>query len=152
MIIHTKEGRTFHHCRNITSISHQFFNFFRAHFTHYLFQLQVNEFIENVNSSSVTANLDNAEAQLDALMQVLACADRIGWAALSRKIVILLSDGLMHTAGDGKLGERGFFKWLTDPQQWEMRKCLRKSRRISSKCCAFDISENCENPRSRIQL
>lgn len=67
--------------------------------------LQVNEFIEHVNSSSVTANLDNAEAQLDALVQVIACGDKIGWATHSRKIVILLSDGLMHTAGDGKLGE-----------------------------------------------
>ncbi|XP_022823182.1 integrin beta-nu [Spodoptera litura] len=65
---------------------------------------QVNEFIEHVNSSSVTANLDNAEAQLDALVQVITCGDKIGWAEHSRKIIILLSDGLMHTAGDGKLG------------------------------------------------
>lgn len=65
---------------------------------------QVNDFIERVNSSSVTANLDNAEAQLDALVQVISCGDKIGWSATSRKIVILLSDGLMHTAGDGKLG------------------------------------------------
>ncbi|XP_026746490.1 integrin beta-nu isoform X1 [Trichoplusia ni] len=65
---------------------------------------QVSDFIEHVNSSSVTANLDNAEAQLDALVQVISCGDKIGWATHSRKIVILLSDGLMHTAGDGKLG------------------------------------------------
>ncbi|KAM3965747.1 integrin beta-PS [Aphomia sociella] len=65
---------------------------------------KVEEFIEKVNSSSVTANLDNAEAQLEALVQVVACSEVMGWAARSRKIVILLSDGLMHTAGDGKLG------------------------------------------------
>ncbi|CAB3234146.1 unnamed protein product [Arctia plantaginis] len=65
---------------------------------------QINEFIEHVNSSSVTANLDNAEAQLDALVQVISCGDKIGWSTRSRKIVILLSDGLMHIAGDGKLG------------------------------------------------
>ncbi|KAG6445119.1 hypothetical protein O3G_MSEX003745 [Manduca sexta] len=65
---------------------------------------QVNEFINEVNTSSVTANLDNAEAQLDALMQVLTCGDRIGWSPRSRKIVILSSDGLLHTAGDGRLG------------------------------------------------
>ncbi|XP_038222771.1 integrin beta-nu [Zerene cesonia] len=64
----------------------------------------VNAFIESVNSSSVTANLDNAEAQLDALVQAITCGSRIGWAARSRKIIILLSDGLLHTAGDGKLG------------------------------------------------
>ncbi|GBP40030.1 Integrin beta-nu [Eumeta japonica] len=65
---------------------------------------EVNEFIEKVNKSVVTANLDNAEAQLEALMQVVACGARLGWSQRSRKIVILLSDGLMHTAGDGKLG------------------------------------------------
>lgn len=68
----------------------------------------MNEFIEHVNRSSVTANLDNAEAQLDALVQVISCGDKIGWGSHSRKIVILLSDGLMHTAGDGKLGK--FYK------------------------------------------
>lgn len=66
---------------------------------------QINEFIEKVNSSSVTANLDNAEAQLDALMQVLTCGDKIGWAVRSRKIVILSSDGYLHIAGDGRLGK-----------------------------------------------
>ncbi|XP_072945113.1 integrin beta-nu [Epargyreus clarus] len=65
---------------------------------------KVNEFIEVVNSSSITANLDNAEAQLDALVQVMTCDKEIGWSHRSRKIVILSSDGLMHTAGDGKLG------------------------------------------------
>lgn len=64
----------------------------------------MNDFIEKVNKSSVTANLDNAEAQLEALVQTVAC-DVIGWEPRSRKIVILLSDGLMHTAGDGKISE-----------------------------------------------
>lgn len=53
----------------------------------------------------MTANVDNAEAQLEALVQTVACIDAIGWAPRSRKIVILLSDGLMHTAGDGKIGK-----------------------------------------------
>ncbi|CAG9564645.1 unnamed protein product [Danaus chrysippus] len=65
---------------------------------------QVNEFIKEVNSSSVTANLDNAEAQLDALVQAITCDKQVGWSTHSRKIIILLSDGLLHTAGDGKLG------------------------------------------------
>lgn len=67
--------------------------------------LQVNEFIKEVNSSSVTANLDNAEAQLDALVQAITCDKQVGWSSHSRKIIILLSDGLLHTAGDGKLGK-----------------------------------------------
>ncbi|XP_063537060.1 integrin beta-nu-like [Cydia strobilella] len=65
---------------------------------------QVSDFIKNVNDSKVTANLDDAEAQLDALVQAVTCRDKVGWARHSRKIVILLSDGLLHTAGDGKLG------------------------------------------------
>ncbi|CAH0725680.1 unnamed protein product, partial [Brenthis ino] len=65
---------------------------------------QVKDFIAKVNSSSVTANLDNAEAQLDALVQAVTCGSAVGWSPHSRKIIILLSDGLLHTAGDGKLG------------------------------------------------
>ncbi|KAL4711476.1 hypothetical protein ACJJTC_000492 [Scirpophaga incertulas] len=65
---------------------------------------KVKDFIENVNNSAVTANLDNAEAQLDALVQAIACEERVGWSPHSRKIVILLTDGSVHTAGDGKLG------------------------------------------------
>ncbi|KAJ2945693.1 hypothetical protein O0L34_g533 [Tuta absoluta] len=65
---------------------------------------QVEEFIKKVNGSSVTGNLDNAEAQLEALVQVVTCGQRIGWSEKSRKIVLILSDGLMHTAGDGLLG------------------------------------------------
>lgn len=65
---------------------------------------KVQEFVEKVNRSTVTANLDDAEAQFDALMQVVVCADRIGWREQSRKIVILTTDGILHTAGDGKLG------------------------------------------------
>ncbi|KAL0821848.1 hypothetical protein ABMA28_005255 [Loxostege sticticalis] len=64
---------------------------------------QVQEFIKNVNTSAVTANLDNAEGQLDALVQAIACGERVGWSTHSRKIVILLTDGSIHTAGDGKL-------------------------------------------------
>lgn len=65
---------------------------------------EVSDFIKKVNTSSVTANLDNAEAQLDALMQVLTCGEKIGWSTKSRKIVILSSDGLLHIAGDGRIG------------------------------------------------
>ncbi|XP_059052631.1 integrin beta-nu-like [Achroia grisella] len=74
-------------------------------FKHHLsLTTQGHEFIEKLNSSSVTANVDNAEAQLEALVQVITCLETMGWAKRSRKIVILLSDGLMHTAGDGKIG------------------------------------------------
>lgn len=61
------------------------------------------DFINSVNSSHVTGNLDNLEGGFDALMQVLVCPRSIGWKDEARKIVILVTDGYMHLAGDGKL-------------------------------------------------
>lgn len=61
------------------------------------------EFKEKVNASAVSANYDNLEGGLDALMQAIVCQERIGWRNQSRKIVILATDGLIHFAGDGKL-------------------------------------------------
>lgn len=47
-------------------------------------------------------NRDEQEGGLDALAQVLVCKDIIGWRNESRKIVIFLTDGPYHAAGDGK--------------------------------------------------
>jgi integrin beta 1 len=63
----------------------------------------IKKFVDKVNSSDVTANLDNLEGGADALMQVLVC-QQIGWDKISRKIILFASDGLMHFAGDGLLG------------------------------------------------
>ncbi|XP_055636899.1 integrin beta-nu [Toxorhynchites rutilus septentrionalis] len=63
----------------------------------------IDSFIEKLKTSNVSANLDNLEGGLDALMQVLVCDDRIGWGANTRKIVILATNGYMHMAGDGLL-------------------------------------------------
>lgn len=65
-------------------------------------------FTDNVRDAEVSGNLDNAEGGLDALMQVLACQKHVGWAKDSRKIVILASDGILHFAGDGKVGKLFF--------------------------------------------
>jgi len=40
---------------------------------------------------------------LDALMQVIVCTKEIGWKEQARKVVILVTDGFMHLAGDGLL-------------------------------------------------
>ncbi|KAL1375620.1 hypothetical protein pipiens_004614 [Culex pipiens pipiens] len=61
------------------------------------------KFIEKLKTSNVSANLDNLEGGLDALMQVLVCGDRIGWGENTRKIVILATNGYLHMAGDGLL-------------------------------------------------
>ncbi|XP_075153165.1 integrin betanu subunit [Haematobia irritans] len=73
----------------------------------YRHHLQLTEddqrFVNSVNASRVTGNLDNLEGGLDALMQVLVCSDEIGWKEEARKVVILVTDGFMHFAGDGLL-------------------------------------------------
>lgn len=60
-------------------------------------------FVKSVNKSKVTGNLDNLEGGFDALMQVLVCPREIGWKEEARKVVILVTDGFMHFAGDGLL-------------------------------------------------
>lgn len=62
----------------------------------------VKKFVDKVNASDVTANLDNLEGGIDALMQVVVC-EQIAWSKISRKLVVLATDGLMHFAGDGLL-------------------------------------------------
>lgn len=64
---------------------------------------EIEDFIKKVNSSEITANLDNVEGGLDALMQVLVCKNNIGWRDQSRKVVIFATDSKMHFSGDGKL-------------------------------------------------
>lgn len=61
------------------------------------------EFVQKVNSSEITGNLDNLEGGMDALMQILVCNDAIGWKEKARKIVVFASDGLVHFGGDGFL-------------------------------------------------
>ncbi|KAH8378296.1 hypothetical protein KR093_010628, partial [Drosophila rubida] len=63
----------------------------------------VQAFTAAVASSKITGNLDNLEGGFDALMQVIVCADKIGWKQQARKVVILVTDGFMHFAGDGLL-------------------------------------------------
>ncbi|CAH0603376.1 unnamed protein product [Chrysodeixis includens] len=47
-------------------------------------------------------NRDVQEGGLDALAQVMACQHVVGWRNESRKIIIFLTDGPYHAAGDGK--------------------------------------------------
>ncbi|ALC40339.1 betaInt-nu [Drosophila busckii] len=73
----------------------------------YRHQLQLTEdikaFTNAVRNSKITGNLDNLEGGLDALMQVMVCPQQIGWKQQARKVVILVTDGFMHFAGDGRL-------------------------------------------------
>ncbi|WP_407808004.1 hypothetical protein, partial [Staphylococcus aureus] len=51
--------------------------------------------------SDVTANLDNLEGGMDVLMQLLSCQKRLNWLDISRKLVVIATEGGMHLAGDG---------------------------------------------------
>lgn len=67
------------------------------------FTKNMTSFIAQVRSSEITANLDNIEGGLDALMQIMVCGDRVGWEEHTRKIIVLATDSKMHLAGEGKL-------------------------------------------------
>lgn len=63
----------------------------------------VTRFVASVAAAGTSANLDNVEGGLDALMQAVVCDRAIGWLAHARKIVLLATDGGQHFAGDGLL-------------------------------------------------
>lgn len=102
----------------------------------------VQGFIDKVNRTRVTANLDNAEGAMDALMQILVCGERIGWKNESRKLVLLLTNGLLHLAGDGKLAglaqkadgfchldEKGFYKTEREQDYPSLEEIYRKLKK-----------------------
>nr|XP_033334916.1 integrin beta-nu-like [Megalopta genalis] len=63
----------------------------------------IQQFIEKIEDSRITGNVDNLEAGMDAVAQAIVCAEKIGWGYQSRKIILMATDGLLHFAGDGKL-------------------------------------------------
>lgn len=60
-------------------------------------------FEQFVNGSEFGSNYDDAEAGLDALMQVMKCEKEIGWRTDTRRIIVLATDNTYHSAGDGKM-------------------------------------------------
>ncbi|CAG9858308.1 unnamed protein product [Phyllotreta striolata] len=61
------------------------------------------KFLEKVENSNLTANVDDLDGALDAILQILNCEDVIGFSKNSRKIILLPTDSLLHSAGDGVL-------------------------------------------------
>lgn len=59
---------------------------------------------EEVRRASVSGNLDAPEGGFDAIMQAVACRDRIGWREQARRLLVFSTDAGFHYAGDGKLG------------------------------------------------
>nr|XP_021575747.1 integrin beta-2 [Ictidomys tridecemlineatus] len=62
-----------------------------------------NQFQAEVGKQLISGNLDAPEGGLDAMMQVAACQEEIGWRNVTRLLVFATDDGF-HFAGDGKLG------------------------------------------------
>ena len=60
-------------------------------------------FNSSVHDAVVSTNIDNPEGTLEAMLQVVVCDDIIGWRDNSRKILLVMTDDTMHTAGDGAL-------------------------------------------------
>lgn len=56
-----------------------------------------------VNESAVTGNVDNLEGGLDGVVQAVVCGDQVGWALQARKLMLVVTDGLLHFAGEGKV-------------------------------------------------
>ncbi|KAJ8979397.1 hypothetical protein NQ317_015826 [Molorchus minor] len=67
------------------------------------FTKDADKFAEMVSNSKITANIDDLDGALDAILQILACEKKMGWTVSSRKIILLPTDSLLHTAGDGIL-------------------------------------------------
>ena len=51
----------------------------------------------------ISASSDDPEGTLDAMMQAVVCTDVVGWREEARKVLLVMTDDLMHTAGDGRL-------------------------------------------------
>jgi integrin beta 6/protocadherin alpha len=60
-------------------------------------------FVASINALRSSSNIDNPEGTLDAMMQAVVCTDVIGWREKSRKILLVITDDVLHTAGDGSL-------------------------------------------------
>ncbi|XP_076272322.1 integrin beta-nu-like isoform X1 [Rhynchophorus ferrugineus] len=67
------------------------------------FTRDANEFFKAVTDSRISANLDDLDGALEAIQQVLLCDETLGWTKESRKLIVLSTDSLLHSAGDGIL-------------------------------------------------
>lgn len=61
-------------------------------------------FVQKVNDTQISGNLDAPEGGFDAIMQAIVCQNDIGWRDKSRKLLVFSTDAGFHYAGDGKLG------------------------------------------------
>ncbi|KAL1498165.1 hypothetical protein ABEB36_009007 [Hypothenemus hampei] len=67
------------------------------------FTNNTDEFFSHLNNSKVSANVDDMDGALEAIFQILVCNGQFGWSDYARKIILLSTDSLLHTEGDGFL-------------------------------------------------
>ena len=60
-------------------------------------------FNSTLQDIEISTNVDNPEGTLDAMLQAVVCDDVIEWREDSRKILLVMTDDVIHTAGDGSL-------------------------------------------------
>ncbi|XP_065180483.1 integrin beta-6-like [Sycon ciliatum] len=61
------------------------------------------EFTRRLDTVQVSANIDDPEDSLTALVQAATCDSAVGWQQKSRKVVVVASDAGYHIAGEGRL-------------------------------------------------
>ncbi|XP_059892674.1 integrin beta-3-like [Gadus macrocephalus] len=64
---------------------------------------EVERFTEEVRKQMVSRNRDSPEGGFDAIIQVAACKDRIGWRTGASHLLIFASDAKAHMALDGRV-------------------------------------------------
>ena len=60
-------------------------------------------FNSSIQKTIISNNVDDPEDPLGAMLQAVACKDLVGWREKSRKIILVMTDDVLHTAGDGRL-------------------------------------------------
>ena len=60
-------------------------------------------FNSSIQKTIISNNVDNPEDVLGAMLQAVVCKDLVGWREKSRKILLVMTDDVIHTAGDGRL-------------------------------------------------
>lgn len=61
------------------------------------------EFKRVLSEQIISGNLDGPEGGLDAILQAAVCENIIGWREKSLRMLMHISDNLIHVAGDGSL-------------------------------------------------
>ena len=60
-------------------------------------------FSQSLQDIVISTSSDDLEGTLDAMMQAVVCTNVVGWREEARKVLLVMTDDLMHTAGDGRL-------------------------------------------------